>query len=125
MSSDNGIYVLQSKDGYRVTEAQAIENLYWHPIKYCNNQQIFTTEDKEGFSIELCKNCGSKIEWEQRDYLNPEMLLNYFGNCKVFKTKDEILKQAMKIDYKMAKEGLWTEYGINFIFGWEDKEFPK
>ena len=28
MSSDNGIYILQTLDGYRVVHAQAIENIY-------------------------------------------------------------------------------------------------
>jgi len=28
MSADNGIYILQTKDGYRVVHAQAIENIY-------------------------------------------------------------------------------------------------
>ncbi len=29
MSADNGIYILKTKDQYRVIHAQAIENLYW------------------------------------------------------------------------------------------------
>lgn len=29
MSADNGIYILECKDQYRVIHAQAIENLYW------------------------------------------------------------------------------------------------
>lgn len=28
MSADNGIYILQTRDGYRVVHAQAIENIY-------------------------------------------------------------------------------------------------
>lgn len=124
MSADNGIYILKSKDGYRITEAGAIKNLYWHPIKCCNKQETIETEDKEGFSIELCKNCGSKIDWEERDYLNPKMLLDYFGDCKVFKT-EEALKEAKRINDEIIKEGYWTEYGISFIRGWENKEFPK
>jgi len=31
MSADNGIYILHTKDGYRVTHAQAIENIEWQP----------------------------------------------------------------------------------------------
>ncbi len=29
MSADNGIYILESKDGFRIVHAQAIENLMW------------------------------------------------------------------------------------------------
>jgi len=29
MSADNGIYILECKDQYRVIHAQAIDNLYW------------------------------------------------------------------------------------------------
>lgn len=49
------------------------------------------------------------------------MLLDYFGDSKVFKTEAEAFEQAKKL----YKEVEWTEYGINFIRGWEDKEFPK
>ena len=30
MSADNGIYVAQFPDGYRVIHAQAIDNLWWN-----------------------------------------------------------------------------------------------
>lgn len=29
MSADNGIYILKTKDQYRVTEIMAIDNIYW------------------------------------------------------------------------------------------------
>jgi len=29
MSADNGIYILKSKDGFRVIHAQSIDNLNW------------------------------------------------------------------------------------------------
>lgn len=32
MSSDNGIYIAKFPDGYRVTEAMAIENIDYDPI---------------------------------------------------------------------------------------------
>jgi hypothetical protein len=33
MSADNGIYILKTKDQYRVIHAQAIENLSWTPLE--------------------------------------------------------------------------------------------
>lgn len=32
MSADNGIYILKTKDQYRVTHAMAIDNIYWSHI---------------------------------------------------------------------------------------------
>lgn len=32
MSADNGIYILKTKDQYRVAHLQAIENVYWSAI---------------------------------------------------------------------------------------------
>lgn len=98
MSSDNGVYVLQSKDGFRVTHAQAIDNLYW-----------WNTDDP------------NTDKWEKRDEINPEMLIEYFGDCKVFKTEGEAVEKA----FEMYNEICYVEYGVSFIRGWEDKEFPK
>lgn len=33
MSADNGVYILKTKDQYRVIHAQAIENLYWSHLQ--------------------------------------------------------------------------------------------
>lgn len=32
MSADNGIYIAKFPDGYRVAEAQAIENINYYPV---------------------------------------------------------------------------------------------
>jgi len=86
MSADNGIYILESKDGFRVTHAQAIDNLWWP---------------------------GNK--------LNPVQLKKYFGECKVFKSLKEAYSKAKNIKYQVG----YVEYGISFIEGWEDKDFPE
>lgn len=103
MSSDNGIYILQTKDGYRVTHAQAIDNLYWW--------------GKEMNEAELS---------EKRNEINPKELIKYFGKCKLFKTEIDALKKATKL-YKeiLTDPNCIIEYGISFIHGWEKKEFPK
>jgi hypothetical protein len=58
MSSDNGIYVLNLKDQYRVIETNAIENIYWNDnlkryqsepnsknvVKYFQNAKSFTSK---------------------------------------------------------------------------------
>lgn len=100
MSANNGIYILQSKDGYRVQHCQCIENLNW-----------WSTADGKN--------------WECRDELNPEELISYFGDCKMFETEKEAFKEAKRLYDKIEQEYYLIEYGISFIRGWEDKEFPK
>lgn len=40
MSADNGIYIHKFKDGYKVTHAQAIDNIYWHRGRKKYNYRI-------------------------------------------------------------------------------------
>jgi len=56
-----------------------------------------------------------------RDELNPRELINYFGNCEVFETKEDAFNEA----YRLYHEIGFVEYGISFVSGWENKEFPK
>jgi len=121
VSSDNGIYLLKSKDGCRVAHAQCIENLYWWSTNCCKHQEIIDVEDEDFFGIEICKNCKSAIKWEERKELNPKMLLDYFGDSQIFISDSYALDEALRIQ----KEEGWTEYGICYISGWECKEFPR
>jgi len=75
MSADNAILLAHFPDGYRVVEAQAIENIDYYPK-------------------------GSK-EYK-------ETLRDYFGNSKVFKTKEEA-EQEVK---RMEKDIYILEYGV-------------
>jgi hypothetical protein len=65
MSADNGIYIAKFSDGYRVTEAQAIENLDYFPegskerkhelLCYFGESEVYKTEDeayKKAYEIE-------------------------------------------------------------------------
>lgn len=40
MSADNGIYIHKFRAGWRVTHAQAIDNIYWHRGKNRYNYRI-------------------------------------------------------------------------------------
>ena len=54
MSADNGIYILESKDGFRVVYAHAIDNIYEHGWKfnskylkkYFGEAPVLTTRDE-------------------------------------------------------------------------------
>jgi hypothetical protein len=120
MSADNGIYILESKDGFRVIHAQAIENLYW----WWKDERLY--DDKW---VEAQKKAGVENPYkgmgESKDKLNPKELVRYFGKCEVFDTKQQALDEAQKkYNEIMKSEFPVIEYGISFIRGWEDKMFP-
>ena len=121
MSADNGVYILKSKDGYRVAHAQAIENLYWW--------RIYTCDCKIGSEEEWCKckKCGAEIKNEQREEINPIELKYYFGHCKVFKDVESALKEANRLFEEIISDPICPicEYGISYVRGWEKKKFPK
>jgi len=99
MSSDDGIYILKSKDGYRVAHLQAIENLWWW-------------DDISDY----------------KDEINPSVLKELFQGCKVLKSREEAVGEAIRLYKKSVGDDFYPqipEYGIKFINGWEDKEFPK
>ena len=121
MSADNGIYVLQSKDGYRVIEAQAIDNLWWWwKDERLYDDKYVEKEQKKGVENPY-KDMG-----ERREEINPRELLLYFGKCKVYKTKQKVMNEAVRLYNEIMNSDFpILEYGISFISGWEDKEFPK
>ena len=135
MSSDNGIYVLQTLDGWRVSHLQAIENIYWWPT-CCDNPDIHETYAcnlAEAASIEdiyyheQCNNCKTiDPEWEQREQINPNTIYNYFKDSLVYQSEEEAMKKADEIYAGIINDdfcGL-IEYGIQVINGLEEMEFP-
>lgn len=126
MSADNGIYILQSLDGYRIIHAQAIDNLYWWAECCVNPNIIEDGLEQDNFFHDICKNCNAKDpEFEKRDELNPKMLLEYFGKCTVYDTQKEVLEEAVNIYEEIMNDDIGIiEYGISYIRGWEIKNFP-
>jgi hypothetical protein len=97
MSADNGIYILESKDGFRVVHTQAIDNLWWWD--------------------DICATTNE---------INPKYLIRYFEKCDVYKTSEEAMAEAKRMyDEIMQSDFPILEYGISFISGWEDKPFPE
>ncbi len=85
MSADNGIYVAEFKNGYRVIEASAIDNLYYHSKNSKENKEVWheywdkakvfkTKEEALLYAHELAEECyileygvnyiGKGIEYE-------------------------------------------------------------
>jgi hypothetical protein len=71
LSADNGIYILKTKDQYRVIYAQAIENLYWNPL------------DESSF-----------------DKLIPTRIVEYYGKSKYTHNKDIVRDIAFNMARK-------------------------
>ena len=88
MSADNGIYVLKTKDQYRVANLCAIDNVTWSVI------------DGDWYSNE-----------ETRGKLVPTRVVEMWGNCKF--TRDE--SKALSMAHKWASSLPICEYGVNVI----------
>ncbi|GAG43558.1 unnamed protein product [marine sediment metagenome] len=69
MSADNGIYIFQTKDGYRVAHCQAIENISWQP-----NRKGLNTETVE-YYFGKCKVFKTRVQaLEEADRLYEEIM---------------------------------------------------
>lgn len=116
MSSDNGIYLLQTLDGYRVTHAQCIDNLYWWPTGRISEAVEMIENEETGEWEE-----HPLPEYEERDILNPQEVYNYFKYSSIFETEYEALNYA----YALEQEYGYVEYGVSYIEGMEKINFPK
>lgn len=95
MSADNGIYILNCRDGFRVGHLQAIDNIYW--------------------------NCRRKEDPE----FNARELFMYFQYSKVYTERLEAMKEAIDTyEEIMNSDFPIVEYGIREI-GSGNFEFPK
>ncbi len=99
MSADNGIYILHSRDGWRVVLAQCIENLYWWEI--------------DG-------------EMKKLDILNPKILAEYFGRSNRLNSEYEAMEEATQLYEELMDDDFCPiiEYGISYINGYENEYFP-
>lgn len=125
MSADNGIYILKSKDEYRVIHTQAIENIYYLPV-CCNDPKIIDKDPDSIEIIEICLNCGKENpNYEERSKINPIILKQYFGESKIFKTENEAMEEAKKLYNEIMNDDFYpiVECGIQLIN--YDGEFPK
>jgi len=120
MSADNGIYILQAKDGFRVTEASAIDNLNW----WWNDERLYDEKYVKEQEENGVKN-PYKGKGKSKNKLNPREIARYFGKADVFKTREEAMNKAIEMyDTIMRSNFPVLEYGISFVCGWEDKDFP-
>ena len=121
MSADNGIYILKSKDGYRVTDAQAIDNIYWH-YTCCDNPNVNFYEDNIEY-YQKCLNCGTiNPDMVKKEEINSQTLKEYFEDSEVFKNEEEAMKKAIELYKEVIDYCGIVEYGIQTIY--YDKEFP-
>ena len=69
MSADNGIYILKTKDQYRVTHTQAIENVYW---EYDSRYAYYINE--------------------RTNKLVPTRVVEYWGGCRYTRNPETAYK---------------------------------
>ena len=124
MSADNRVYILQTKDGFRVAHLQAIEDIYWWYV-CCNNPCIKEKETNSLYYEEICINCKSeKPVTIKKDKICPDRLAEKFGKCEdVWTNKESALKEAVRLYHEIMDDFGIIEYGIGFIK--YDGEFPK
>lgn len=124
MSADNGIYILKTKDGYRVLHSQAIENIYWH----WNDDRMYDDKFEEDYfrmSYDERKAKYPTIDGQQMSTINPRYVYQYFKDCTLHHTKKEALEEAVKIEEEiMSSSCPILEYGICFINDMENEDFP-
>lgn len=95
MSADNGVYILKTKDQYRVIETQAIENIYFS----------FIEPEKLG------------------NHIIPTRVLEYWGNCRYTFNQETAMRVADRILKSVIEDYGVCEYGIR-IFEY-DKPWKK
>jgi hypothetical protein len=112
MPADNGIYILYTKDGYRVAHCQAIENIYWWRIYHCDCER--NTEE----SWNKCDKCGAEIINEERDEPSPIQLKNYFGESELYLDKKQAMGRAVELYHEIISDPICPicEYGIQIIY---------
>lgn len=124
MSADNGIYILQTLDGYRVVHAQAIENIYWWETWTCCGNPVPGHDVVKG---DFCLHCGHSLPThELREEINPQAIADYFGKSNVLKTEQEAWAEAQQLYDEIMNDDFCpiVEYGVQFIKGMEYQEFP-
>ena len=88
MSADNGVYILKTKDQYRVAHLQAIENLSWSAI---DGRWDFSEKEKERYV--------------------PTRVMEMWGGCKYTRNREV----AFQIAQRMVRNLRICEYGIHVI----------
>lgn len=89
MSADNGIYILKTKDQYRVIHAQAIENVYWEH------------DNRIAYYI----NCRTNM-------LVPSRVVEFWGNARFTKSEEIAFKVANAMLSNIERNCGICEYGI-------------
>lgn len=126
MSADNGIYILETSDGFRVTHAQCIENIYWWST-CCSDPRLSEEINDDLFYHERCSSCGTlDPEFERREAINPRQVYDYFHDSDVYFTIEAAMQEADRLYLEITNDDCCgiVEYGIQMIHGLENEVFP-
>lgn len=121
MSADNGIYILKTKDSYRIKHVQAIENLFYsHLSSYNNNYtEIVPTRAVEIFGD--CKftrdsNKALEIAHKMEEGMYTEYGVKVFSTHKSWKRivneAKELAQKEIEYLLKTDRGSSWTKYQV-------------
>ncbi|MBD5157329.1 MAG: hypothetical protein HDT13_06830 [Butyrivibrio sp.] len=88
VSADNGIYILKTKDQYRVAHLRAIDNVFW---SYAGDSRKRTVVSQ--------------------NRLVPTRVVEMWGGCKFTRSREK----ALKIAYRWAGRLPVCEYGVKIV----------
>ena len=118
MSADNGIYILKTKDQYRIIHAQAIENLWWSYIHKESQDDIIPTRILEYYNDSPIFTDEAKVQKVAFSMLNNFPYVEYgIQTIRVNRTWDEIVNEAKELAPKEIEaiknnnDGRW-EYSL-------------
>lgn len=119
MSADNGIYILETKDSYRVTHAQAIENLFYSHIGFHSCEEIVPTRAIEifgGCKFTRDKEKALKIAHDIEQGMYTEYGVRIFSTYKSWKQMvneaKDLAKKELKYLMENEREDSWRKYQI-------------
>lgn len=96
----NGIYILQTLDGFRTAHVQNLDLIWWWPI------------DEQ------------KFQYEKREEVYPECLMDFWGKCNVYKTEPEAIHIAQQMYHEYMRSGQVVKQGIQIVRVYQTKNFP-
>jgi hypothetical protein len=121
MSADNGIYILKTKDQYRVIEAQAIENLWWSFIKWDFDKGMVPTRIVEYYGgTRYTRN--QETAYRVADAMANKCYILEYGirTFSINKTWKQIIAEAKKLApleieaIKKKNDGRW-DYDLKWL----------
>ncbi|MFC8686009.1 hypothetical protein [Brevibacillus porteri] len=98
MSADNGVYILKTRDQYRVAYAHAIENLWWNYAKRISEKEMVSTRLAELYGSKRYTKDAEKAMKVAQDIARDSGYLEYgIRILSINKTWKQIAYEAKRL----------------------------